>query len=154
MGREGRKERQKWSKEKDYAWSKMENHAALWLYIHHSAWYVGRIFCGYLTLRFFPNRKNSQNIVHVPANNSNNKVICTLFYPGSLSKHTVPTDMTIIAPTIQPVCRPLPSTHQLQWFSRPSQHPRMPTHCSISPSSRHPLLHCTVEWPQPVGPPT
>ena len=36
------------------------------------AWYVGRIFCGYLILRFFPNRKNSQNIV--PANNSNNKV--------------------------------------------------------------------------------
>ena len=36
------------------------------------AWYVGRNFCGYLILRFFPNRKNSQNIV--PANNSNNKV--------------------------------------------------------------------------------
>ena len=31
------------------------------------------IFCGYLILRFFPNRKNSQNIV--PANNSNNKVV-------------------------------------------------------------------------------
>ena len=37
------------------------------------AWCVGRNFCGYLILRFFPNRKNSQNIV--PANNSNNKVL-------------------------------------------------------------------------------
>ena len=36
------------------------------------AWCVGRNFCEYLILRFFPNRKNSQNIV--PANNSNNKV--------------------------------------------------------------------------------
>ena len=32
------------------------------------AWCVGRNFCGYLILRFFPNRKNSQNIV--PANKS------------------------------------------------------------------------------------
>ena len=40
--------------------------------VHQSAWSVGRNFCGYLNLRFFPNRKNSQNIV--PANNSNNKV--------------------------------------------------------------------------------
>ena len=45
----------------------------------HSLWYtleclisVGRNFCGYLILRYFPNRQNSQNIV--PANNSNNKV--------------------------------------------------------------------------------
>ena len=33
---------------------------------------LAEIFAG--TLRFFPNRKNSQNIV--PANNSNNKVVC------------------------------------------------------------------------------
>ena len=64
----------------------MENHhAALWLCIHHSAWYVGRNFCGYLILRFFPNRKNSQNIV--PANNSNNKVCSPLLF-------SLPTDTT------------------------------------------------------------
>ena len=45
---------------------------SFWLHIHQSAWCVGRNFCGYLILRFFLNRKNSQNIV--PANNSNNKV--------------------------------------------------------------------------------
>ena len=39
---------------------------------HQSAWCVGRNFCGYLILRFFPNCKNSQNII--PANDSNNKV--------------------------------------------------------------------------------
>ena len=48
-------------------------HHADFDFIHRSAWWrVGRIFCGYLILRFFPNRKNSQNIL--PANNSNNKV--------------------------------------------------------------------------------
>ena len=46
--------------------------SSFWLYIHHGTWRDGRNFCGYLILRFFPNRKNSQNIV--PANNSNNKV--------------------------------------------------------------------------------
>ena len=45
------------------------------------AWCVGRNFCGYLILRFFPNRKNSQNIVS--ANNSNNKVISD-FVPRSV----------------------------------------------------------------------
>ena len=81
MARKGRKERQKRSKENDYACSKVENRwsRSLWLYIHHGAWCDGRNFCGYLILRFFPNRKNSQNIV--PANNSNNKVfvICVSF---------------------------------------------------------------------------
>ena len=52
---------------------KWQTSRSLWLYIHQSARCVGRNFCGYLFLRFFPNRKNSQNIV--PANNSNNKVM-------------------------------------------------------------------------------
>ena len=52
--------------------SKWQTSRSLWLYIHQSARCVGRNFCGYLILRFFPNRKNSQNIV--PANNSNIKV--------------------------------------------------------------------------------
>ena len=47
-----------------------------------SAWCVGRGFLGYLILRFFPNRKHSQNIV--PANNSNNKV-----YLFSSYTHTI-----------------------------------------------------------------
>ena len=51
---------------------KWQTSRSLWLYRLQSAWCVGRNFCGYLILRFFPNRKNSQNIV--PANNSNNKV--------------------------------------------------------------------------------
>ena len=63
---------QKQSRENHYACSKVENLTQLRLFIHHSAWCIGRNFCGYLILRFFPNRKNSQNIV--PANNSNNKV--------------------------------------------------------------------------------
>ena len=50
---------------------KWKTSRSFWLYIRQSAWRVGRNFCGYLILRFFPNRKNSQNIV--PANNSNNK---------------------------------------------------------------------------------
>ena len=66
------KKTQKQSRENDYACSKVENLTQLRLFIHQSAWCVGRNFCGYLILRFFPNRKNSQNIV--PANNSNNKV--------------------------------------------------------------------------------
>ena len=67
MAREGRKEKAETIKENGYACFKMENQ---FLILH--AWCVGRNFCGYLILRFFPNRKNSQNIV--PANNSNNKV--------------------------------------------------------------------------------
>ena len=51
---------------------KWKTSRSFWLYIHHGTWRDGRNFCGYLILRFFPNRKNSQNIV--PANNSNNKV--------------------------------------------------------------------------------
>ena len=43
------------------------------MHLQRNTWYVGRNFCGYLILRIFPNRKNSQNIV--PANNSNNKVL-------------------------------------------------------------------------------
>ena len=71
--RKEEKKRQKRSKEKDYAWSKMENHHTVCDYIHQSARYVGRNFCGYLILRFFPNRKNSQN--KVPANNCSRKVV-------------------------------------------------------------------------------
>ena len=59
---------------------KWQTSRSLWLYIHQSARYVGSNFCGYLFLRFFPNRKNSQNIV--PANNSNSKV-CLWFRSGS-----------------------------------------------------------------------
>ena len=77
MAREGRKEKAETIKENGYACYengyaclKMKNQ---FLILH--AWCVGRNFCGYLILRFFPNRKNSQNIV--PANNSNNKVRTT-----------------------------------------------------------------------------
>ena len=42
---------------------------------------VDRNFCGYLILRFFQNRKNSQNIV--PANNSNIKVDQSFLSQGS-----------------------------------------------------------------------
>ena len=41
------------------------------------AWCVGRNFCGYLILRFFSKSQNSENVV--PANNSNSKVIETLY---------------------------------------------------------------------------
>ena len=60
---------------------KRQTSHGLWLYIHHSVRCVGRNFCGYLILRFFPNRKNSQNIV--PANNSNNKVLSWKLDPHS-----------------------------------------------------------------------
>ena len=56
------KKRQKWSKEKDYAWSKMENHHAVCDCIYQ---YQGCLICWQVLnfAIFFPNRKNSQNIV-------------------------------------------------------------------------------------------
>ena len=62
--RNGRKDQREWL-------CMFQNGKPVSNFILH-AWCVGRNFCGYLILRFFPNRKNSQNIV--PANNSNNKV--------------------------------------------------------------------------------
>ena len=60
MAREGRKEKAETIKTDEYACSKIEN-VRQYLIVHQSAWCVGRTFCGYLILRLFPNRKNSQN---------------------------------------------------------------------------------------------
>ena len=107
--RKEEKKRQKRSKEKDFAWSKVENHHAVCdcTYTSVPDMFSGRNFCGYLTLQFFPNRKILQNIV--PAINGYNKVVnCAInftplcscrtgarplsFYAyGSLNHHTMRT---------------------------------------------------------------
>ena len=72
MAREGRKEKAEKIKREWLACAPKVANITQFVIVHTPQWCVGRNFCGYLILRFFPNRKNSQNIV--PANNSNNKV--------------------------------------------------------------------------------
>ena len=72
MAHEGRKENAETIKREWLCMFQSENITQFVIVEHQSAWCVGRNVCGYLILRIFPNRKNSQNIV--PANNSNNKV--------------------------------------------------------------------------------
>ena len=66
------KEEKKRNDQRERSWIQVENHHAVCGCINQSVRYFDRNFCGYLILRFFQNRKNSQNIV--PANNSNIKV--------------------------------------------------------------------------------
>ena len=79
MAREGTKGKAETLKREWLCMFQSRKHYAVQVWLYQSARCVGRNFCGYLSLRFFLNRKNSQNIV--PANNSNSKV------PWSGSSH-------------------------------------------------------------------
>ena len=55
--REGRKQKAETIKRERCMIQSWKPSRSLWMYIHQSAWRVGRIFCGHLFLWFFLNRK-------------------------------------------------------------------------------------------------
>ena len=67
------------------------------IHVLHACCVGLRNFCGYLILRFFPNRKNSQN--KVPANNSNNEVTFALGYT-KLNHYLMFAALGILFPTL------------------------------------------------------